>query len=120
MPLFSHMIGWSAFGLASRLWQLGIQQRPLATSLFTSHFHEAELPLTRFYVRAIDIPATGAVMAAFGGFGYYSFQWQEWCIDYLAQQRVRIEKVNEDRKQRKLEQEAVVRAHIESRQASNH
>ncbi|KAH7106212.1 hypothetical protein BKA62DRAFT_765781 [Auriculariales sp. MPI-PUGE-AT-0066] len=96
MTLFTHMLGWSAFGLTSRLWQLGIQQRPLNTNLV----------------------ATGLVMATFSGIGYFAHDWQERSRVMIADHRERLAAASETRKQQKLGQVSAVREHVTEREAS--
>ncbi|EJD46000.1 hypothetical protein AURDEDRAFT_165063 [Auricularia subglabra TFB-10046 SS5] len=72
MTLLTHMLGWSLFGLGSRLWQLGIQQRPLHSNLWG---------------HAIAI-------SSFSGIGYFAHDWQERSRDILAEQRRKVEAKN--------------------------
>ncbi|OCH95341.1 hypothetical protein OBBRIDRAFT_700558, partial [Obba rivulosa] len=69
MAILSNILGFSLFGLASRMGQLSIERRP-----FTSN------------------PAsTGLCMAVFGYAGYWAWRWDERAAVILAEKRAQLE-----------------------------
>ncbi|EMD34024.1 hypothetical protein CERSUDRAFT_117537 [Gelatoporia subvermispora B] len=69
MPILSNVLGFSLFGLASRLGQLSIEHRKLTS----------------------NPAATALCTAVFGYAGYWAWRWDERAAVILAEKRAQIE-----------------------------
>ncbi|KAI1796873.1 hypothetical protein LXA43DRAFT_1089408 [Ganoderma leucocontextum] len=68
MSLFANIVGFSLFGLAARMGQLGIQKRPI-----------------------LDNPIGHAIaMGSFGFVGYWAYHWDQRAAVLLSQKRAEI------------------------------
>ncbi|KAK0204855.1 hypothetical protein DFS33DRAFT_1382747 [Desarmillaria ectypa] len=68
MSLFANVLGFSLFGLAARLGQLGIQKRNLFDNM-TAH---------------------AVSMGAWGAFGYLAWQWDQKSSGIIAQKKLEL------------------------------
>ncbi|KAK0469699.1 uncharacterized protein EV420DRAFT_57844 [Desarmillaria tabescens] len=107
MSLFANVLGFSLFGLAARLGQLGIQKRNLfdSASMLLSIWH------TRLTATNTDMTAHAVSMGAWGAFGYLAWQWDQKSSGIIAQKKLELA---ERRQARQELAEELAAAHIPS------
>lgn len=94
MGMLSNIVGFSLFGLAARVGQLGIQKRNLfdsksfsRTLIYCSRTHRSQL----ITWRVIDPGGHLIAMAVFGYGGYWAWRWDERAAQLIAQKRAEIQ-----------------------------
>lgn len=91
MSLFANIVGFSVFGLAARIGQLGIQRRNLLESAWKES-PPISPPLTAcvFAQPPLDPGAHLVAMGVFGSFGYWVHQWDQRAGVLLSEKRAEI------------------------------
>lgn len=86
MALLANILGFSVFGLAARVGQLGIQKRNLLDS---TSLHS--LQIDSFNVRFYADPGGHLIaMGVFGYAGYWAYRWDQRAGVLLAEKRAEI------------------------------
>jgi len=98
MTVLTSVVGWSFFGLANRLWMLGIKKQPLSSNLW----------------------GHAIAMGAFGYWGYWAYQWNVGSRGILADQRKLILDRRERDHAKKAAREAAERLIAQETEANGH
>ena len=82
--MFANILGFSLFGLAARMGQLGIQKRNPMESTFIP-------PLSQQLTDIIlDLAGHAIAMSVFGYGGYWAYKWDQKASELLAEKRAEI------------------------------
>ena len=92
MALLSNILGFSAFGLAARMGQLGIQNRNILDSAYPKppFTNGARLLTKPHYCKIPDLGGHLIAMGVFGYAGYWAYRWDLRAGVLLAEKRAEI------------------------------
>lgn len=94
MSMFANILGFSLFGLAARMGQLGIQKRNPMESTFILPLPDGTWQLSE---TISDLAGHAIAMTVFGYGGYWAYKWDQRAAELLAEKRAEIAERRERR-----------------------